>query len=69
MNETKKNKGEVLTTELKCLKRSKNIDKDYVNVYIYIDGHRFELVPHCRTPKETAYFYKLLKDSNLIDFD
>lgn len=37
----------------------------YVNVYIVLDGCRFELVPHCRTKRETAYFYNLLSRSPL----
>ena len=40
-------------------KRAKS-DNDYLNVYIEIDGYRFELVPHTRTAKETALFYAVL---------
>lgn len=40
-------------------KRAKS-DNDYLNVYIEIDGYRFELVPHTRTVKETALFYAVL---------
>lgn len=37
----------------------------YLNVYIELDGMRFELVPHCRTVREKAYFYNLLARSPL----
>lgn len=41
------------------------LGKTLVNLYIYIDGKRFELVPHCRSKRETAYFYNMLARSEL----
>lgn len=38
---------------------------EYINLYITIDGKRFELVPHCRTLRETALFYGVLSRSPL----
>lgn len=38
---------------------------DFVNLYVYLNGCRFELVPHCRTKRETAYFYNMLSRSPL----
>lgn len=40
--------------------------KGYTNLYCELDGHRFELITHCRTKRETAYFYKLLSRSSLV---
>lgn len=57
-------KEELRNYELKVVKRAKN--NDYVNLYIYIDGYRFELVPHTRSVKETAFYYSLLKNSKLM---
>ena len=56
-------KEELLSVELRSAKRSKN--GDYINIYLYVDGCRFELVPHTRSVRETAYFYSLLKKSKL----
>lgn len=33
---------------------------EFLNLYVYVDGKRFEIVPHCRTIRETAYFYALV---------
>lgn len=49
-----------LTTELR-----KSGAGDFVNLYVVLDGRKFELVPHCRTKRETAYFYNLLARSPL----
>lgn len=38
---------------------------EYVNLYVVIDGKRFELVPHVRSIKEKAYFYGMLSRSPL----
>lgn len=38
---------------------------EYTNLYLIIDGKRFELVPHARTVKEKALFYGLLSRSPL----
>lgn len=38
---------------------------EFLNLYLYIDGKRFELVPHCRSIRETAYFYGTLARSSL----
>lgn len=41
-------------------KKREKTDNDYLNVYIEIDGYRFEVVPHVRTMKEKALFYAVL---------
>lgn len=38
---------------------------EYLNLYVFIDGKRFELVPHVRSVKEKALFYGLLSRSPL----
>ena len=62
-----KEKEKKLKVELQTAKR-KNNDK-YTNLYIFIDGYRFELVPHCRTITETSFFYDLLKRSEVSSAD
>lgn len=54
----------MLKTEVVVEKRRNG--SNYNNVYIVIDGFRFEVVPHTRSKKETAYFYALLEKSDLI---
>jgi len=49
---------------LKTLQRK---EQNYFNLYIVIDGKRFELVPHSRTIKEKSYFYMLLKKTDLYE--
>lgn len=55
-------------TEIKLTveNRKSDTNNDFVNLYVYLDGYRFELVPHCRTKKETAFFYALLSRSSLM---
>lgn len=60
-------KNDKLKTELKTNERKNN--NEFVNLYLFIDGKRFELVPHCRTIREKAYFYSMLKKSNLYPCD
>lgn len=61
MNEDKKEEIKTSSYSLFKAPRNKRTDNDveYMNLYIVIDGHQFELVPHCRTKRETAYFYAL----------
>lgn len=54
-------KAVVIKTEF----RKSGADCDYVNIYLYMDDYKFELVPHCRTMKEKAMFYSLLARSPL----
>lgn len=54
----------MLKSEIVVEKRRQ--DSPYNNVYIVIDGFRFEVVPHTRSKKETAYFYALLEKSDLM---
>ena len=46
--------------ELCLAPRMSSQGRAFTNLYIYVDGKRFELVPHCRTVREVAYFYALL---------
>lgn len=60
-----KDDNNLLETVLKVVSKSKN-GNYYHNLYINIGGKSFELVPRARTVKEKAYFYSLLKVSDLV---
>lgn len=52
--------------EVKLITQKRESNEDFINLYLFINGVRFELVPHCRSKRESAYFYALLKKSKLI---
>lgn len=54
-----------LEHNLEAVQRQHN-DKEFTNLYLYIDGKKFEVVPRCWTVKEKAYFYSLLSKSDLM---
>lgn len=47
-------------------KERKKSEGQYENMYLYFDDYSFEVVPHCRTIKEKALFYSLLKRSDMV---
>lgn len=49
--------------------KTRESNKTYNNVYMVIDGKEFEVVPHCRSKMETAFFYALLNHSELMGND
>ena len=59
--------NELLPVKFATLERAKN--GDYFNLYVFVGGCRFELVPHTRSKRETAYFYAMLKKSELMHND
>lgn len=56
---------EVENVNIYAVKRQHSDGKTYNNIYVEIDGHKFEVVPRVWTIKEKAYFYSLL-DKNVV---
>lgn len=47
--------------EVEVTTLTRKTNPSFYNTYIYLNGYRFEMVPHVKTVKEKALFYGLLK--------
>lgn len=57
----KKNENEETLNEVEFTTLVRKTNPSFYNLYIYLDGFKFELVPHVRTVQEKALFYGVLK--------